>query len=267
MTKRAAATPPPPSDATKSALRIDGVTVHFPSKRGPGRTVFDNLCFEVNAGELTCVVGKSGGGKTTLLHLLVGMVKPTRGTVDVLGTDPVSARNRIGLMLARDALIPSRSAIRNIEFGLELRGVPRGERHAIARNYLQMMELEHAANLWPWQLSQGMRQRVALARTWAMRPEVLLLDEPFAALDAQTRERMQNEFLRTWAADRRTAVFVTHDLDEAVVLGDRVVVVGDGRVMADLTIPLARPRDRFSVMDDPECRAVTRELHRHIVTT
>jgi NitT/TauT family transport system ATP-binding protein len=255
----------PPDGAP--ALRIDGVTVRFQGdRRRKPRTVFEDLCFEVPAGELTCVVGKSGGGKTTLLNLLVGMVRPTKGSVEVLGTDPVNARRRLGLMLARDALIPSRTAIRNIEHGLELRGVPRKERRERAMHYLRMMELEHAAHQWPWQLSQGMRQRIALARTWALRPEVLLLDEPFAALDAQTRERMQAEFLSLWASDRRTAIFVTHDLDEAVLLGDRVVVVGDGRLLADLRVPAPRPRDRMTIMEDPECRAVSRELHKHIAT-
>ncbi len=247
------------------ALRIDHVTVEFEGQGGgPTRQIFTDLCLEVTAGELTCVVGRSGGGKTTLLNLLVGMVQPNAGSVEVLGTDPVSARSRIGLMLARDALIPSRTAIRNIEYGLELRGVPRKERRDVAMHYLQVMELEHAAGLWPWQLSQGMRQRVALARTWALRPEVLLLDEPFAALDAQTRERMQAEFLSLWASEQRTAVFVTHDLDEAILLGDRVVIVGDGKLLADLPVPAGRPRDRLTIMADPDCIAVNRELHRHI---
>lgn len=242
------------------ALRVDDVTVRFPSANGGVREVFRNLSFEVGTGELVCVVGKSGVGKTTLLNLFVGMVTPSEGRVEVLGDKPARSRNRMGIMLARDALLPSRTARGNVEFGLELRGVGRKERRQLAAHYLGVMEMQDAEELWPWQLSQGMRQRVALARTWALHPEILLLDEPFAALDAETRERIQQEFLALWARDRRTAVFVTHDLDEAILLGDRVVVVGGGTVVADIPISSPRPRDRDQLLDDAEVRATLRRL-------
>jgi NitT/TauT family transport system ATP-binding protein len=250
---------------TTTALAVSDVSVGFNLPGGGRRQVFTDLSFGAKPGEMVVVVGKSGGGKTTLLKLLVGLVKPDSGRVEVLDTTPVAARSRMGIMLARDALIPSRSARRNVEFGLELRGIPRRQRRSVAMHYLEMMELGHAEQMWPWQLSHGMRQRVALARTWALKADILLLDEPFAALDAQTRERMQLGFMNLWTEDPRTVVFVTHDLEEAILLGDRVVVIGDGKVLADIPVPTSRPRDRTTVMEDPVCRGIAAQLRRLIL--
>jgi NitT/TauT family transport system ATP-binding protein len=174
-TAAAAGVPAGDGGSTPAAVAVTDVAVRFATAQGH-RQVFTELSFSAAPGELVCVVGKSGGGKTTLLKLLVGVVEPDAGTVQVLGAGPVAARSRMGVMLARDALIPSRSARRNVEFGLELRGVARAQRHELAQRYLQMMELGYAEDFWPWQLSHGMRQRVALARTWALEAEVLLLD-------------------------------------------------------------------------------------------
>jgi NitT/TauT family transport system ATP-binding protein len=252
-----------PDDASGGSLvvSVEGVDVAFRRPGGRKRVVFRDLCFEVREGELVCIVGRSGGGKTTLLNLLVGLLEPSAGEVTVLGRRPRHAREQLSFMPARDALIPSRNAQRNVEFGLELRGVAKQRRQEIAERYLLMMGLpKDAARLWPWQLSQGMRQRVALARALALEPEILLLDEPFAALDAQTRERIQGEFLSTWAIAKRTALFVTHDLEEAMLLGDRIVVIGDGRVVANLDVPIGRPRDRASVMDNASCRSLASKI-------
>lgn len=242
----------PTASATGSAIRLRSVSVDFPSPDGGARTVLSGIDLDIPAGQFTALVGRSGCGKTTLLNMVAGLVEPTSGTVEVVGRPPRQARSDLGFMLARDALLPWRSARRNVEYGLELRGVPRAARRARARTWLDAVHLADAENLWPWQLSQGMRQRVALARTWALDPAVLLMDEPFAALDAQTRLSVQNEFLRLWQADRdRTVLFVTHDLGEAIALADRIVLMGNGQILEDIEVGIDRPRDLELVTGQP----------------
>jgi NitT/TauT family transport system ATP-binding protein len=164
-------------------------------------------------------------------------------------------------MLARDALLPWRNARRNVEYGLELRGVARARRREITAHWLEAVQLQHAQHQWPWQLSQGMRQRVALARTWALDPSVLLMDEPFAALDVNTRVAVQQKFLELWQAEEhRTVLFVTHDLGEAIALADRVVLLGRGQVLDDVAIDIDRPRDLSAIESDPRYR----ELHERL---
>jgi len=163
--------------------------------------------------------------------------------------------------LARDALLPWRNARRNVEYGLELRRVAKAERHRIAQHWLGAVQLAHAQHLWPWQLSQGMRQRVALARTWALNPDVLLMDEPFAALDINTRRSVQEKFLELWQSEvHRTVLFVTHDLGEAIALADRVVLIGDGQVMDDVAVDIGRPRDLDTVTSDPRYQQLYERL-------
>jgi NitT/TauT family transport system ATP-binding protein len=166
-------------------------------------------------------------------------------------------------MFARDALLPWRSAVRNVEFGLELRrpALSRRQRRQIAIRYLDQLGVGGSANLHSWQLSQGMRQRVAIARTWAIEPDVLFMDEPFAALDAQTRAATQAMFLELWAADRRTVVFVTHDLDEAILLADRIIVLADGQIVDEMEIKLSRPRNDDTIVLSDEYR----RLHHRLV--
>jgi NitT/TauT family transport system ATP-binding protein len=154
-------------------------------------------------------------------------------------------------MLARDALLPWRTARRNVEYGLELRGVRRRERRQTAEHWMEAVQMLPAQHQWPWQLSQGMRQRVALARTWALDPAVLLMDEPFAALDVNTRRTAQQKFLELWQAEEhRTVLFVTHDLGEAIALADRVVLLGGGRVLDDVRVDIDRPRDLALIAGD-----------------
>jgi NitT/TauT family transport system ATP-binding protein len=205
----------------------------------------------VREGEFLAMVGPSGCGKTTLLNALAGLVAPTRGRVSIGGRPVDGIRADVGYMFARDGLMPWRSALDNVAFGLELRGLPAAERRERARRYLQLVGLEGFAEHRRSELSQGMRQRVALARTLATEPAVVLMDEPFAALDAQTKVIVQDEFLKIWEQYRRTVVFVTHDIVEAVTLADRVVVFSrrPGRIVGEFPVDFPRPRTASGAHD------------------
>lgn len=253
------------------AIALSGVTVAYPSqgqntqKTRQARTVLSGIDLTIPKGEFTALVGRSGCGKTTLLNLVAGLVEPSAGSVTVLGAGPRDAREHLGFMLARDALLPWRNARRNVEYGLELRGVARARRRETALHWLEAVQLMHAQHHWPWQLSQGMRQRVALARTWALDPAVLLMDEPFAALDVNTRMSVQKKFLELWQAEEhRTVVFVTHDLGEAIALADRVVLLGGGRVLDDVRVELDRPRDLATVTSDPRYQQLYERLREQL---
>ncbi|MDI9941985.1 ATP-binding cassette domain-containing protein [Rhodococcus sp. IEGM 1302] len=234
------------------AVQLDGLTISFPSPDGSTKTVVDNLDLTIPRGQFVSLVGRSGCGKTTLLNALAGLVDATEGKTEVLGTTPFDARSRMGFMMARDALFPWRTAQKNVEYGLELRGVPKAERRTQSERWLAAVQMSEASRLWTWQLSQGMRQRVALARTWALDPDILLMDEPFAALDAQTRVEVQREFLELWQSQvGRTVIFVTHDLGEAICLSDRVLLLGAGRVIDDVSIDIERPRELETLTAEP----------------
>lgn len=229
------------------AVWLNGLSVSFTQPDGGEHEVLRDLHLGVPRGQFIALVGRSGGGKTTILNVLTGLVAPTSGQVSVLGVSPTEARSRIGFVPARDALLPWRTALRNVEYSLELRGVAREERKRRARHYLALVGLENASHRWPWQLSQGMRQRVALVRAWSVDPELLLMDEPFAALDADTRQSVRAKF-RTLlrSGPPRTVVFVTHDLDEAVLMADRVAVLSGGRITADTLVPPRHGHDATS---------------------
>lgn len=204
---------------------------------------------DIQAGQFVALVGASGCGKTTMLNMLAGLVEPTHGEVRLDGRPPQLPNMDIGYMFARDALLPWRTARKNVELPLETRGWGRRERRERAEEMLELVGLKGRESQYRLQLSQGMRQRVALARTLAPDPSLLLMDEPFAALDARTKLTLQAEFLRIWehnqTGDRRkTVIFVTHDLQEAVLLADRVIVMlpHPGRVAEDRVIDLPRPR-------------------------
>ncbi|MFD5655860.1 ABC transporter ATP-binding protein [Streptomyces hirsutus] len=220
------------------------MTVEFPDPNtGEPRPVLKDVDLKIDQGEFVALIGRSGCGKTTLLNVFAGLVRPSAGEVLVAGTAPDEARSEIGYMFARDALLPWRTCLGNVEYGMELhRKVSREEKKARALSYLERVHMGHAAKLWPWQMSQGMRQRVALARTWALEPQVLLMDEPFAALDAQTRKSVHQEFLAVWESSKKAVVFVTHDLTEAIELADRIILLNDGTIAEDITVPFARPR-------------------------
>ena len=246
-------------------MACGSICVHGVSKRfgHVAAVTAAELCVE--RGELLALLGPSGCGKTTLLNMVAALVQPSAGTVSVGGETPKQARRHLGFMLARDALLPWRTALGNVEYGLELRGIDKRKRREIARTWLKAVHLGDAERLWPWQLSQGMRQRVALARTWALDPDVLLMDEPFAALDVTTRVAVQEEFLRLWQrGERRTVIFVTHDLGEAIALADRVVLLGEGQVLHDMDVAIDRPRDLQTIAAHPRYQEIYEQLRSSI---
>jgi NitT/TauT family transport system ATP-binding protein len=233
-----------PAAAALAMIEASGVGHDYVAEGLAPTPALTDTDLRVREGEFLAMVGPSGCGKTTLLNALAGLVVPTRGRVTI-GDEPVAGvRADVGYMFARDGLMPWRSALDNVAFGLELRGVPARERHERARKYLALLGLDGFAEHRRAELSQGMRQRVALARTLATEPAVMLMDEPFAALDAQTKVIVQDEFLKIWERSRRTVVFVTHDIVEAVTLADRVVVFSErpGRIIGEFPIGIPRPR-------------------------
>ncbi len=253
------------SSNTTAAVSLRGISMRFATPDGPGKQVLNNVNLSIPQGQFVALVGRSGCGKTTLLNMIAGLITPTAGQLTVLDTTARDARGRMGFMMARDALLPWRNARRNVEYGLELRGVGRSERRDIARRWISAVGLSDSENLWPWQLSQGMRQRVALARTWALDPDILLMDEPFAALDAQTRVSVQSEFIDLWQkSEGRSVVFVTHDLAEAIALADRIIILGDGDVIDDITVGIDRPRDLEAVATHPRAIELMTKLRSHI---
>ena len=241
------------------AFALDRIRVSFPGSSAT-HPALDEVSLECRAGEFLVLVGRSGSGKTTILNVLSGLLQPDAGEVTILGGTPRQARSRMGFMFARDALMPWRTARRNVELGLEILGRPRSERREVAVSMLERVGLGHATDRLPWQLSQGMRQRVALARTWVRAPELLLMDEPFSALDAQTRRESQQVFLETWAGTSASVVLVTHDLTEALLLADRLGLLSAGRILREVEIPFERPRDLDELAMSREFRDLEREL-------
>lgn len=233
-------------------LSFEHISQVYPSSGGTDEFVaLEDVSFDVPAGQFVAIVGASGCGKTTLLNMAAGLAQPTGGKVFLSGNRPQSPNFDLGYMFARDSLLPWRTARKNVQLPLEARNVAKSERKERADEMLAMVGLAGKERQFPSQLSQGMRQRVAIARTLASDPTMLLMDEPFAALDARTRLHMQGEFLRIWENDldedgntKRTVFLVTHDLQEATVLADRVIVMlpSPGRIAKDLLIDLPRPR-------------------------
>jgi NitT/TauT family transport system ATP-binding protein len=213
-------------------------------------TALCDVSFGVAESEFICVVGRSGCGKTTLLNILAGFLTPTKGEV-LIGGRAVSGRGLDRGVVFQDfaQLFPWRTAQRNVEFGLEMKGVPRDERAKTAQRFLGLVKLESFAGAYPHELSGGMQQRAAIARALAYNPSVLLMDEPFAALDALTRDEMQRLLVDVWRETKKTIVYVTHNVAEAVYLADRIVVLTPhpGTVRAEVKVTLPRPRDPLSV--------------------
>jgi NitT/TauT family transport system ATP-binding protein len=227
-------------------LEVDRVSKRFPADAGEGTEALREISLSVNEGEFVCLLGPSGCGKTTLLRIIAGLETPSEGEVRVDGVPVTGPTPRLGMIFQDYSLYPWRRVLDNIGFGLELAGVEKGEREARAREYLNLVGLDGFADAYPYELSGGMRQRVAVARALATDPAVVLMDEPFGALDAQTRNAMQRELLEIWTKTRKTVLFVTHSVDEAVFLADRIVVLSarPGRIREIVEVREPRPRDR-----------------------
>lgn len=228
-------------------IEVRGLGKTFTKDKSEVKAI-EGFDLDVAEGEFVCLLGPSGCGKTTVLRIIAGLETKTSGTVLLQGKEVGTSRSRVGMVFQEFALFPWRSSKKNVEFGLEVRGVPEATRSQVADKYLELVGLSGFADAHPHELSGGMKQRVAIARALANEPEVLLMDEPFGSLDAQTRNLMQKELLRIWAATSKTVLFVTHSVDEAVFLADRIVVMTarPGRVREIIEVGLPRPRDRTS---------------------
>jgi NitT/TauT family transport system ATP-binding protein len=230
-----------------SAIRFVGVGKRYSTPARPEVWALADFDLDAPAQAITCVVGPSGCGKTTLLRLAAGLETPSQGRVLVEGRPVSGPPDGIGMVSQEGGLLPWRTALGNVTLGLELRGVGRTERRHRAQAVLRRLHLPpDVERSCPHELSGGMRQRLALARALCSGPRILLMDEPFAAVDEPTRHHLQNELLAVWAADRQTILFVTHSIEEAVYLADRVVVMTFGRAVAVIPLGLARPRDRLA---------------------
>lgn len=231
-----------------SKITAKNVTKVFQVKNDENKTeqlvILDDFHLQVKEGEFLAILGPSGCGKSTFLNILGGLDRQTGGEIYVDDQAVTGSGNGLGYVFQAYALFPWRTVLQNVAVGLEIRGVSKKEREKIAREYIALVGLNKFANRYPHELSGGMKQRVAIARALAYQPEVLLMDEPFAALDAQTREILQFELLRIWEDSKKTIVFVTHSIDEAVFLADRIAVMTarPGRVKEIVTVSLPRPR-------------------------
>ena len=245
------------------AIEVRDLTVRFGARSASPVLAVDRVSFSLDVGEFVSLVGPSGCGKTTILNLLTGLLnEPTEGDVRVLDRHPSPGNPDIAYMLARDSLLPWRTALGNAAYGMEIRDIPKAAREQRARDLLNRVGLADFVDRYPKALSHGMRQRCALARTFALDSPVFLMDEPFGALDAQTKLQLEDVLMDLWSANQRTVVFVTHDLAEAVALSDRVIVMGarPGRIVADVPIDLPRPRHVRALQKDPRFHALYAQL-------
>lgn len=245
-------------DVPPAFLEINDVSKTFYPLRGEPVEALASTFINIAENEFACIVGPSGGGKSTLLNIVAGFIEPTTGYVRVDTETVADPTIRRVMVFQEFALFPWLSVADNIGFGLDVQGVPKRKRKEIVDKYLEMVRLTKFAKSYPSELSGGMKQRVAIARALAVDPEVLLMDEPFGSLDAYTRRNMQGELLRIWEQQRKTVLFVTHSIEEAVFLGDTVIVMAGrpGAVRAVIKVEAARPRDDA----DPEVIALRTQI-------
>lgn len=236
-------------DGSSVVLSIENLVKTFEKNDEDTLVAISDFNLNVGDGEFVCVLGPSGCGKTTLLRIIAGLESPSSGRILLKGKNIAGPGSDRGMVFQEFALFPWRTVRRNIEFGLEVRNITKEERREISQKYINLVGLSGFENSHPYELSGGMKQRVGIARALANDPSILLMDEPFGALDAQTRNQMQKELLRIWKETGKTVVFVTHSVDEAVFLSDRIVVMTPrpGKIADIFEISLPRPRDRANI--------------------
>jgi len=249
--------------ATPTAVALQDATVAFRVADGRVYTAVEQADLAVADGEFVAIVGPTGCGKSTLLNVAAGLLQPAAGRVRIFDKPLVGLNRDAGYLFQADALFPWKTALDNVAVGLEIAGTSRGEALARAKQWLGSVGLGAFASRYPHMLSGGQRKRVGLAQVLIRNPKILLMDEPFGPLDAQTRQIMGNLLLELWSADKKAVLFVTHDLEEAIALADRVVIMSAGpsaRIIGDWRVPLARPRDIFEARLDKDFHALHREI-------
>ena len=246
-----------------AAVALDDVVVAFRLADGGVYTAVERATLHVSEGEFVAIVGPTGCGKSTVLNVTAGLLAPAAGAVNIFGRSLSTLNRQAGYLFQADSLFPWKTAVENVAIGLETSGTPVADARLRAKEWLARVGLAAFADRYPHMLSGGQRKRVGLAQVLIRDPKILLMDEPFGPLDAQTRQIMGNLLLDLWTADRKAVLFVTHDLEEAIALSDRVVIMSAGpaaRIIGDWRVPLERPRDTSEVKLDP----VFHELHRDI---
>jgi NitT/TauT family transport system ATP-binding protein len=249
-----AAPPPNPAQPRQTAaVRLRGLTQRFRSAAG-FYIAIQNVDLDIRPGCFVSLVGPSGCGKSTVLNLITGLVMPTEGTVEVFGEPLRGLNRRASYMFQQDALLPWKTVLDNVLLGLTFRGRDSAEGQALGRDWVRRVGLSGFEHAYPHQLSGGMRKRVAMAQSWIVDPDFMLMDEPFGALDVHTRQRMESEILDLWAGSGKTVLFITHDLEEAIALSDEVAVMSAGpasRIVAQHQIDLSRPRHLLDIKTEP----------------
>lgn len=235
----------------KPKIEISNLSKVYNGRNGDV-VALQNTDLTIQDEQFVCVVGPSGCGKTTLLNIIAGLEDATSGSVKVDGKEVHGPGKERGVVFQQYALFPWKTVLKNVEFGLKLRGMNSKERQEKAEQYLELVGLKDFIHAYPKELSGGMKQRVAIARAYAVEPEVLLMDEPFGALDAQTRAQLQEELLKTWQQKKKTCFFITHDVDEAVLLAQRVIIMSarPGRIKEIIDVDIPYPRDQATKLDE-----------------
>jgi NitT/TauT family transport system ATP-binding protein len=259
----AASSAAPAASASAPAVALSDVTIAFRLADGSSYTAVQNASLDVADGEFVAIVGPTGCGKSTLLNVAAGLIAPAKGAATIFGKGLTGLNRQAGYLFQAESLFPWKTAVENVAIGLEITGTPKAEARDKARGWLARVGIGGFGDRYPHMLSGGQRKRVGLVQVLIRDPKILLMDEPFGPLDAQTRQIMGNLLLDLWSADRKAVLFVTHDLEEAISLSDRVVIMSAGpaaRIIGNWKVPLGRPRDIGEVKLDPAFHALHREI-------